>query len=276
MRKITGICFLSALTTLLLPSGTHAQIFSGRSATASYFRSLFRMQHGDQLEITGKPVFGDVFAVWDEKAWMKGMPWGKIHPDYPEQYYEDSCVRAGRDGLRLLQLDHASAHFPAPPGQNAVGLVITRQSWLYGTFVIEAVLPAGKNLWPAIWLTGDNSWPPEIDLMEGYSRKGKSRFRLTSNAHYRTADGRIRNAGVRRYYIAGPAGRTVQYAVVWTPEQIVYYADGYRIRTISDPAVMQGMHGKMHLVLNNAVLQNKGNVYPDSSVFIIRSVKVFQ
>jgi beta-glucanase (GH16 family) len=31
---------------------------------------------------------------------------------------------------------------------------------------VEAQLPSQKGTWPAIWLTGVDSWPPEIDLAE--------------------------------------------------------------------------------------------------------------
>jgi beta-glucanase (GH16 family) len=71
----------------------------------------------------------------------------------------------------------------------------------YGYFEIEAKLPTGRNLWPAFWMWSFDSWPPEIDILEGYSSvKRPSYFKLyldsllgfwnvQTNYHYETKDG---------------------------------------------------------------------------------------
>jgi beta-glucanase (GH16 family) len=49
------------------------------------------------------------------------------------------------------------------------GLVNTldKFSQLYGRFVVRARLPRTRGIWPAHWmLPADNTWPPEIDIME--------------------------------------------------------------------------------------------------------------
>ena len=33
----------------------------------------------------------------------------------------------------------------------------------------KAKLPYGDNLWPAFWMWSWDSWPPEIDIFEGYT-----------------------------------------------------------------------------------------------------------
>ena len=63
----------------------------------------------------------------------------------------------------------------------------------HGTFEIEAKLPNGLNLWPAFWMWSWDTWPPEIDVFEGYSEKNPNYLELSnvikirkieSNVHY--------------------------------------------------------------------------------------------
>jgi beta-glucanase (GH16 family) len=70
---------------------------------------------------------------------------------------------------------------------SAVCQLKTKDSWLYGIFVVSAKLPKGTHLWPAIWLCGKEHWPPEIDAIEAYSRNTTDYDRyktLQSNVHF--------------------------------------------------------------------------------------------
>jgi Beta-glucanase/Beta-glucan synthetase len=43
----------------------------------------------------------------------------------------------------------------------------------YGYFEIRSKMPNSTGTWPAFWLTGTQSWPPEIDIYEWYGGKTK-------------------------------------------------------------------------------------------------------
>ena len=56
--------------------------------------------------------------------------------------------------------------------------------WKYGRVEVVAKAPAGRGLWPAIWMMPEfnvyNTWPGsgEIDIFEGKGKGQNSEFRI--------------------------------------------------------------------------------------------------
>lgn len=74
------------------------------------------------------------------------------------------------------------------PKQNFTSArLYTLQAWRYGRFEVRARLPAGRQLWPAIWLVparpkfGQWASSGEIDIME---YKGEHRDQIIGTIHY--------------------------------------------------------------------------------------------
>jgi hypothetical protein len=122
------------------------------------------------------------------------------------------------------------------------GLISTEPSFAqtYGYFEMRAELPQGKGLWPAFWmLPKDQSWPPEIDIVESIG--DPSHVYMTAHSKH------LKSAGIEAH-IAPHAFHT--FAVGWDREQVIWYIDGSeagRVRTPDD------MHKSMYLLANLAV-----------------------
>jgi beta-glucanase (GH16 family) len=122
------------------------------------------------------------------------------------------------------------------------GVITTQPSFsqTYGYFEMRAKLPRGKGLWPAFWLLPANqSWPPEIDVMESIG--DPSQVFVTTHSTATKAEGFERR-------IAGDEFHT--FAVSWDENDVVWYIDGReagRHRTPSD------MHKPMYMLANLAV-----------------------
>ena len=94
-----------------------------------------------------------------------------------------------------------------------------------GKIRIEASikLPKGKGIWPAFWTLPDaGGWPPEIDILETL---GLHPSRIYMSYHFTEAG---THKGITRTWEA-PWDYSVdfhRYAVVWTPDSIMWEIDG--------------------------------------------------
>jgi beta-glucanase (GH16 family) len=136
-------------------------------------------------------------------------------------------------------------------------------SQAYGRFEARIRLPAGKGIWPAFWLLGDNqaSWPKrgEIDILETIGAPDT----MYSTLH---GPGYSGSKGISAKYPLSP-GESVDtdfhlYAVEWAPNDIKFFFDGHLIveRTPADlpPGTTWVYDHPFYIILNLAV----GGLWP--------------
>ena len=144
----------------------------------------------------------------------------------------------------------------------------------YGTFEIEAQLPAGRGLWPAFWLLPvDDTWPPEIDVMEVL---GHSPGTLYTSLH--TRDPSQPRDQTTAHAVADTSADFHRYTVTWGPNTVSFAFDGRVLATRPTPA---DMHKAFYLVINLAVggtgswpgAPDAATVFP--AVMRVRAVRVW-
>ena len=152
---------------------------------------------------------------------------------------------------------------------------------------MKAKLPKGKWLWPAIWLSNFKTWPPEIDILEGYSRKGNyensanfKNFKLQPNIHYgHDFDGSKTSYGAKSHPIFNAIDKEITYGLIWEKNAIKIYYDGYKVFQTSDDKILKYFNieeNKMEIILNNGLESKVKNEKLQSSVFKIKSVKYYK
>jgi hypothetical protein len=220
----------------------------------------------------------------DIDLWRVGHAWGNIHPEFPYQYYSDREVRwKGGTGL-ILGTSEANdvevfdsngvGHFP----DCSVGLVSSKFGFKYGRLEVTAILPEGHGLWPAIWTTAVDSWPPEIDLVEGYSENRSNYgnwlipgFRLQTNVHYRDKEMSNRNIKGRNHCVfKNPIKKETKFTLVWSEKSIKIYYDNRLVRCVKNKEVLSSFNQSrgQYIVLNNAI--QPGYWIGGNSQFIIK------
>jgi beta-glucanase (GH16 family) len=166
---------------------------------------------------------------------------------------------------------------PTPAGLHAKlgglsytsGLITSQPSFAqrYGYFEVNARLPEGRGMWPALWmLPADQTWPPEIDIME-------------SIGDPRTAYASIHSANAPAFTqsVSLARGGFHTFAVSWDAQRIEWFVDGAKVATRPTPA---DMNKPMFLLANLAV----GGAWPGApdastrfpAVFSIRYIRAYQ
>ena len=132
-------------------------------------------------------------------------------------------------------------------------------SQTYGYFEMRAELPAGQGLWPSFWLLPENnSWPPELDVME---MMGSDPTTLATTVHS-TVSGTSKLSATHYDTSAGTSVANMTtgfhtYGVDWEPDTITWYFDGQEVFQAPTPA---DMRQPMYMIANLAV----GGYWPGS------------
>ena len=161
LNLLIGIIYVSAQIDPYLPDPNPPTLIAG-----------YTLKWSDEFNINGKP---------DSKNWVNET--GFLRNE-EAQWYQMNNANC-RDGA--LQINGKREHFINPAyNSSSSDWRLKRQyveytsasintsslhSWLYGTFLVRAKIPAVKGSWPAIWALGINQeWPSngEIDIMEFY------------------------------------------------------------------------------------------------------------
>ena len=199
------------------------------------------------------------------------------------QYYITNNAQV-KDGL--LFIEARREHYAGPKGTRdyTSSRIRTRfkGDWKYGRFDIRARLPAGRGMWPAIWLlpTDDayGGWPNsgEIDIMELI---GHEPNRVYGTLHYADSARGHLYQGTNFSLATGTFATGFHvFRLDWEPRAMRWYVDDHPYQTQTNwrttprgfPAPFDQ---RFHLILNLAVGGNwPGN--PDQKTFFPQAMVV--
>lgn len=206
-----------------------------------------------------KLIFEDDFHQFDPNKWHIGQFWGKFHPQLRHQYYGNDSVYIENNSLCLdiRYKPSVEQHYSLSEPQEipySVGLVVSQQTFGPGFYQFEITLPCGFYLWPAVWLTGTQTWPPEIDIIEAYSDQFTIyNDRLETNIHYDIFP-KNKSLGALRHPVKLKDDQRIRVSCWWTQDFIKIYYNGFLVRKVTDKKVLKWFQDqKMRIILNNAI-----------------------
>ena len=225
---------------------------------------------------------------WEGYEWITQERWGQVHPEKAHWWYDESCVYLDNKDTLHLYTKYNPKYFSNidKVSHIGVGLISCTEKFGYGVFSVDAKLPKGENLWPAFWMWSWDSWPPEIDVFEGYSNSRGNYFKprlnkpfgfwnLQTNVHYTDEQGNKMLGGETGYMgFKNPSEHFITYTCVWQKDSIKFYYDGKLVREVLDKNILKRLENtKMNVVINNGVTDKVKVLDPPLSDFTIRSFR---
>lgn len=144
------------------------------------------------------------------------------------------------------------------------GLVTTfpGYSFQYGYIEVDAQMPSAPGLWAALWLAAKNeSWPPEIDIVEHWDDDAKF-FQ-----YYHPANAPRENSSVN----LGSATGWHKFGLDWTASRITWYIDGRPVFSTGRNVPQLPMY-----FLANVAVDEHVSSLGSNAALGIRSVRVWQ
>jgi beta-glucanase (GH16 family) len=211
-----------------------------------------------------------------------------VHPEKSDWWYDPSASFVDGEGnLNLLtQLNPRWFEETGRLAKVGVGLVSCETRFGHGEYWIDARLPYGDHLWPAFWFWSWDSWPPEIDVFEGYSNRRPNYFmprlsnplgfwNLQTNLHWKKDD-RAVMLGARNHWMgcSDPTKSFARYGMVWEPSSVSIYWRERLVRKVKDRRILESLNATtLNLIINNGITGDADSANPASSNFVIRDFK---
>ncbi len=185
-----------------------------------------------------------------------------LHFDSPHIMYDPDMVKINNNGELELSVGKCDKKFNLGGAKIytpkiGVGLIRCVSNFSHGIYTIKAKLPSGRHLWPAFWNWGIESWPPEIDWMEGWTNCFSNYYKFINKYKIQTAYSSI-NAGdlintaefINTSALNKPHKEFNKYQMVWLPDKIEILYNDKIVRSITGNDAKRFANKTMCLILN--------------------------
>jgi beta-glucanase (GH16 family) len=232
------------------------------------------------------PVFVERFAAPDiSPRWTMILHPAIANSNRELQAYEADAVATGPQGLRLTARRRAGGY--------ASGRIASKAVFRYGCFDIVARMPAGRGLWPALWLRTPygQALNGEIDMMEGFgSHPGvfqSTLHRWAAGVHHGFTCTRIGDLRASLFGLTRACGWQPRwwpddfteaphhYGLIWTPRAVTWLIDGTPYYMLRDGVPDGAMAIQLNLAVGGIFDGNPdgGTMFP--AAMTVRSVTVW-
>lgn len=261
----------SSPTDTIASSSSAGGVTASSKATSSSDATSSSSAGGD-TELNPKPFWNDEFegTSLDESKWGYNIGtgdngWGNGEWEYYTDRAENVYVKDGLLHIRAnieTNADDIANKFGGQKYTSARIITQNKFTFAYGTVEARIALPAGKGIWPAFWMLGENidkvSWPAcgEIDIIEAINDEN-----VIYGTHHWAHEGTHAQYGnSTKQHFDGHYDLDITefhvYKMTWDKNAISMYVDDFMYQKIdiTDAAGEMGtFHKPFFFILNVAV-----------------------
>jgi beta-glucanase (GH16 family) len=261
---------------LLLLAGNNSLI---KSPVDNHKDKNYQLVWSDEFDYSGLPDT----TKWSYDTEGNATGWGNREAQfYTKERIQNAEVKDGHLAITAIRED-----FHGKKYTSARLVTKSKGDWLFGRFEIKARLPAGRGMWPAIWMLSTDweygGWPAsgEIDIMENV---GYDPFVIVASAHtksYNHVQGTQKN---NKLNIPDCYTNFHVYALEWEASEYRVFVDDQLYFTFKNEGTgfkAWPFDKRFHLLLNVAVGGNWGGAKGiDDTIFpgsmLVDYVRVYQ
>jgi beta-glucanase (GH16 family) len=199
-------------------------------------------------------VYKTMKASEFDELYHKGQSYGYYHPGFSYQWYDKKARKLTKQGLELGITDNVYKDGSLEIGRG-IGLACSKYNLSYGLYEWSIVPPKGKELWWAVWLTNAITWPPEIDVIEGYTNnKGKHNGQFETNGHYLEFGHKKDLKPIAHAKHINEIAE-LNLKCLWTKEYVKIYYNDVLVRVMDNPVFIYNLNLNpwMNVVMNNGL-----------------------
>lgn len=227
-------------------------------------------------------------TMWDSNEslkdnWRGNQHWGTVHPNYPYTYDDISCADILSNGNMMLTTKYEPAIVVSDdvvynPSFVGVDLVPNIEYFSKGVYEIRCKIPPRANATQSFWISGKDSWPPEIDFFEFFGDPQKGNYvRMDATVHWRTSDDEYVMLPMDFKLPESVMTEFNTYTVIFDDDRIEWKFNGLTIRKITDKKILSYLSSKeYYLVIGNEITHFAPETYISPNIYEIESIKTIR
>lgn len=225
-----------------------------------------------------EPTYYTNFISNYNDQFQKGLWWGSYYKYDDTSYLDNSCVIQEDSGLLLTTKYQPKFNEHNNKTMNyARGCIMSREAYQYGAIEVVTIISPAINIWHApLWFVaaGPNNTInvlPEVDVAEVYTKNNPYKAKAKTNIHYGLDyQENSKVLGAKTHYIPNIFNRPVSYGIIWNPNEIKLYYDGYLVRKVTKKSILSRLKYGMYPIINTSVQPNS---YHNGSEMRVKSFK---